>query len=94
MCTGSYQYVIGSPLFKRAVIKLENGKTVTVEAQNNSPENRYVKGLKVHGNVWNHNYLNYEDLMKGSYISFTMSPVPDRSRGTAEEDKPYSFSRE
>ena len=85
---------IGSPLFRKAVISLENGKKVTVEARNNSPENRYVKGMKVHGHVWNHNYLKYSDLMKGSYISFTMSQSPDMKRGTAEEDKPYSFSRE
>lgn len=94
VCPGSDEYVLGSPLFRKALIKLENGKTVTLEAKDNSPENRYVKSMKVHGDVWNHNFLKYEDLMKGPYISFTMSPVPDYTRGTADADKPYSFSRE
>ena len=94
VCPGSDEYVIGSPLFRKAQISLENGKTVTIEANNNSPENRYVKSMKVHGDVWTHNYLKYEDLLKGSYISFTMAPAPDFSRGTSDEDRPYSFSRE
>ena len=94
VCPGSDEYVLGSPLFKKAMIRLENGKTVTIGAQNNSPENVYVKGMKVHGDIWKHNYLKYSDLMKGPYISFNMSPVPDYTRGTAEDDKPYSFSRE
>ena len=94
VCPGSDEYVIGSPLFRKAQIALENGKTVTIEAKNNSPENRYIKQMKVHGDIWNRNYLKYEDLLKGSFISYTMSPSPEYGRGVSDADKPYSFSRE
>ena len=94
VCPGSDEYVIGSPLFRKAQIALENGKTVTIEAKNNSPENRYIKQMKVHGDIWNRNYLRYEDLLKGPFISYTMSPSPEYGRGVSDADKPYSFSRE
>ncbi len=94
VCPGTDEYVIGSPLFRKAEISLENGKTFVIDARNNSAENRYVGTLKVNGKLWTHNFLKYDDIQDGAYISFTMSDVPVKTRGTAEEDKPYSFSRE
>ncbi len=39
VCPGTDQYVIGSPLFPKVTVTLENGKQFVVEARNNSPEN-------------------------------------------------------
>ena len=94
VCPGTDEYVIGSPLFGKVELELENGKTFVIDARNNSASNRYVESLKVNGKVWPHNYLKYDDILSGAYLSFRMSPVPVTARGTAEEDKPYSFSRE
>ncbi|MBP3679169.1 MAG: GH92 family glycosyl hydrolase, partial [Bacteroidaceae bacterium] len=49
VCPGTDQYVLGTPLFKSVKLHLENGKTVTIEAANNSFENRYIKTMKVNG---------------------------------------------
>ena len=46
---GSENYVIGSPLFKKATVHLENGKDLVVNAPNNSAKNVYVHGLKLNG---------------------------------------------
>ena len=94
VCPGSDEYVTGSPLFRKAEIMLENGKSVVIEARENSSSNRYVSSMRLNGKEWTRNYLRYEDLMQGADISLVMSPVPDYSRGTADGDKPYSFSRE
>ena len=94
VCPGSDEYVTGSPLFRKAEIMLENGKSVVIEARDNSASNRYVSSMRLNGKEWTRNYLRYEDLMQGADISLVMSPVPDYSRGTADGDKPYSFSRE
>ena len=46
---GSENYVIGSPLFKKATVHLENGRDLVVKAPDNSARNVYVQGLKLNG---------------------------------------------
>ena len=88
------EYAIGSPLFRKAVVHLENGKKVVVEAADNSPENVYIAKARLNGRNWTKNYLRYDDLLKGAKIRFKMSSTPVKTRGTAPSDAPYSFSRE
>ena len=94
VCPASDEYAIGSPLFPKAEITLENGRKIVIDAKGNSPENRYIASMKINGRDWTHNYLKYGDLTSGARIVFNMSPDPDTSRGTSDEDKPYSFSTE
>ncbi|MDR3180767.1 MAG: GH92 family glycosyl hydrolase, partial [Prevotellaceae bacterium] len=49
VCPGADQYVLGAPLFKKALIHLENGKTVTISAPENSADNKYIHALSVNG---------------------------------------------
>ena len=92
VCPGSGQYAVGTPLFKKVTMNLPGG-TVRIEAKGNSKENFYVESMKVNGRPWKHNYLNMSDLQKGGKISFKMSSVPVKTRGTAADDAPYSMSR-
>ncbi len=94
VCPGSNEYVMGSPLFRSVKIELENGNKITIRANNNSKENRYIAAMELNGTNYTKNYLTHEDLMKGVAISFQMSPVPNKSRGTEKKDFPYSFSNE
>ena len=94
VCPGTDQYVIGTPLFKQAKLHLENGKTVTIEANNNSKENCYIRSMKVNGKNYTHNYLTHEQLLNGANIRYVMSGTPNKQRGTEEADAPYSFSKE
>jgi predicted alpha-1,2-mannosidase len=88
----SDQYALGAPLFRRAAIHLENGKTLTIGAANNSFANKYVQRLTVNGAGYTHNWLSHRQLEQGADLQFTMSPTPDRGRGTGEADRPYSMS--
>lgn len=92
VCPGTDQYVLGTPLFKSVKLHLENGKTVTIEAANNSFENRYIKTMKVNGKNYIRNYLTHDQLMKGIKIQYQMDAVPNKMRGINEADAPYSFS--
>ena len=94
VCPGTDEYVIGSPLFKSAKLHLENGKTVTIKSDNNLPGHCYIKDMKVNGKSYSRNYLTHDQLMRGANIQFQMSPVPNKQRGTAEKDVPYSLSLE
>lgn len=94
VCPASDQYVVGAPLFKNAVIKLENGKQIVLSAPDNGDANRYIRQVTMDGKSYTHNFFNYSDLTKGAKIRFDLTTEPVHDRGTADEDRPYSFSRE
>lgn len=93
VCPGSNEYVLGAPLFKKAVMHLENGNTVTINAPANSDDNIYIRNLYIDGKEYTRNYLLHDRLMQGATIDAIMSETPNKKRGVAEEDAPYSFSR-
>jgi predicted alpha-1,2-mannosidase len=88
---GVNQYVVGTPLFKKATVKLENGRSFTVNAKGGG---RYVDALRVNGRAIERNWLGHEELMGGAKLDFTMSAKPNMRRGTREQDAPYSLSRD
>ncbi len=88
---GSPFYVIGSPLFKKTTVHLENGNTIQINAPNNSPENIYVQSLKVNGQPHTQTYLSHDTLVAGATLDFVMGPAPS-SWGTAPKDAPPSVT--
>ena len=94
VCPGTDQYVIGSPLFEKATISLENGKKFTVHAKNNSPENVYIQAAKLNGEVWTKNFVRYSDLMEGGELELEMGAKPNKERGIEKSDRPFSLSLE
>ncbi|WP_229429483.1 GH92 family glycosyl hydrolase [Massilia sp. ZL223] len=88
---GVNQYVVGTPLFKKATVKLENGRSFTVSAKG---DGRYVDALRVNGRAVERNWLGHEELMGGAKLDFSMSAKPNMKRGTREQDAPYSLSRD
>lgn len=91
---GTDQYILGSPLFRKATISLENGKQVVITSEGNGSNNRYVDAMSVNGMDYTKNYLTHKQLMDGADIRFRMSDKPNKTRGTKEADLPYSFSTE
>ncbi len=94
VCPGSNEYVIGSPLFNRAMLKFENGKTLILEAKNNSAENIYIEEITSRGTRIEKNYFNHDQLLKGGLIYFNMTNKPNKERGVSDESIPYSMSVE
>ncbi len=90
---GSPSYVVGSPLFRRATIHLENGKSIVIDAPNNSRENVYVQGLRVNGQEYSKTYLPHDLLAGGATLEFDMGPAPS-SWGTGPHDAPPSITPE
>ena len=92
VCPGSGEYAVGSPLFRNAVVHLENGAKIEIEAPANSEENVYISNMSVDGEPWNHNFLEYENLLDGAKISFELASSPVNTRGTEASDSPYSVT--
>ncbi len=94
VCPGTNEYALGAPLFKKATLHMENGKTVVINAPENSDKNRYVGKMTLNGTDYTKNYITYEDLLKGSTIHFQMTDKPNTQRGTLDTDFPYSYTNE
>jgi len=88
------EYVLGAPLFKKITVTLENGKTIEIDAPDNSAKNRFVESMTFNGAEYEKNFLKYDELMKGAKIGYQMRAEPNKNRGTEDEDFPYSFSNE
>ena len=94
VCPGTDQYIMGAPLFKKATLHFENGKTMTINAPENSKDNFYIEAMKVNGQTYTKNYVTHSTLQNGGEIDITMGSTPNKTRGIAPEDAPYSFSNE
>ena len=94
VCPGTTQYVMGAPLFKKATLHFENGKSLVINAPANSAENFYIKSMKLNGQDYTKNYLDHNDLMKGAVLDIEMDNQPNKQRGIQPSDFPYSFSTE
>ena len=69
-------FVIGSPAVKKAVIDWGNGKSFTVEAKNNSPENIYVASASLNGRPLERSWIRYEEIVAGGTLTLEMSATP------------------
>ena len=86
------QYVIGSPLFNKATIQLENGNSFVIGSKNNSVDNFYIQDAQLNGQNYENNFITFEDVQKGGKLEFKMSPGPNRERGSKKENMPYSLT--
>lgn len=94
VCPGTDQYVLGTPLFNKVKLNLENGKSVVIESENNSKDNFYIEYMKLNGKKYNKTYITHSQLLDGAKIFYKMSNVPNIERGINNDDTPYSFSNE
>ena len=92
VCPGTTQYVLGSPIFKKATLYLQNGHQVVIKAENNSKDNVYIDSMTLNGKTYTKNYLEHYDLIEGVILDMKMSDKPNYLRGKNKNEYPYSFS--
>lgn len=92
VCPVSNQYVIGSPLFQKVKIHLDNDRKISIEAD--KPKLRYINSIEKDGKEYLYNYFDHFDLIKGTSIKFNMSEKANKQRGTQKEAFPYSLTKQ
>ena len=75
VCPSTPNYTLGSPMFRKVTINLENDKAFTIETVNASPENIYVKSVTLNGQPLNRWYITHDDILSGGILRFGMSNV-------------------
>jgi predicted alpha-1,2-mannosidase len=74
-------YTIGSPLFEKISIDLNNGKTFTIIANNNSQKNKYIQSAKFNGEEFNKTWFTHDDILNGATIELEMGAYPNKKWG-------------
>lgn len=92
VCPATDQYVLGTPLFKKATLQLENGKQFIINAPDNSGLAKYVQTTQLNGKKHENNWISHFDIEKGGSFNITMGAAPNKMRGVQESSYPYSFS--
>ena len=92
VCPGTDQYVLGTPLFKKVTLKLENGKQFIITAPNNSDANKYVQKIDLNGKPFADNWIDHSTINKGGNFNFSMGSKPNKNKGTQKSAYPFSLS--
>jgi predicted alpha-1,2-mannosidase len=90
---GTDEYVFGSPLFRKATIQFENGKTMVIDASENNNANLYVEDILLNGRSLDRNFIKHSELLDGGRLNFKMQDKPDVRRGTSAGTYPFSMSK-
>jgi predicted alpha-1,2-mannosidase len=69
----SGEYQIGTPLFTKATIHLDNGKTFTVKAPKRDAKNLYIDSMTLNGKTLSRYAIKHSDIMNGGELLFNMT---------------------
>lgn len=70
------RYYIGSPVFGKATVKLNNGKEIVITAKGADEKNLYVDSASFNGKPIVEPFVTHERLVAGAQLDLTMSPSP------------------
>ena len=70
VCPGSGEYAVGSPLFEKAVVHLENGKTLEIKAEGKGP---YIDRIEIDSKAHTSWFFNHDALKDGAEINITFA---------------------
>jgi len=88
---GMDYYVIGSPIFDKVIINLENGNKFEIIAKNNGGDNVYIQSARLNDKLYSKTLIKHNDIMNGGKIVFEMGNKPNKEWGVKNEDRPYSL---
>jgi len=93
-CSVKPFYVIGSPLFRRAVIHLHpkyyGGGVFTITARGNSKKNIYIQRAFLNGKPLDRPWFYHSEIKPGGELVLEMGPEPNVSWGSDPQDAPPS----
>jgi predicted alpha-1,2-mannosidase len=87
---GLPSYAIGSPLFERVTLRLENGRQFVVRSEGNSPTNRFIQSARLNNVQTTRTFIDHGDLMRGGTLEFVMGSQPNEQWGSNTADAPPS----
>lgn len=87
---GSGQYILGTPVFDKVTLHLENGKQFVISAKRREPTDFYVQQVRLNGKPHNQSFFAHTAIMQGGSLQFDLGTTPNKSWGTARADRPQT----
>jgi putative alpha-1,2-mannosidase len=71
-------FTTGSPMFPKATVHLENGKSIVIIGQNASATTPYVQSLKLNGKPYESPWIVWSELAGGGTLDFDLGAQPSK----------------
>jgi predicted alpha-1,2-mannosidase len=92
VCPGSPVYEIGSPIFEKSVIRMDNSKEFTVIAHHVSAQNKYIQSAQLNGKPLQRAWFRHAEIANGGTLVLEMGNKPNTLWGSSPDDAPPSMS--
>jgi predicted alpha-1,2-mannosidase len=83
-------YVMGAPVFDKAILHLENGKDFIIRTQKTGSVNIFVQSAKLNGKEYLQSFLNHSDIMQGGELVVVTGDSPGAEWGVNPENRPQT----
>lgn len=93
VCPGTPEYVLGSPLFKKMRLHLENGNIFDIIANDNERDAPFIQHSRLNGQSSEKSWIGHQQIQAGGVLELQMGAEPNLEWATATEAAPYSMSR-
>jgi predicted alpha-1,2-mannosidase len=87
-CPGQPVYVMGSPLFARAVLHLPNGRDFEISAPDNAPDRPYIQAATLDGKPLTQPWFTHDTLTQGGKLELHLGTQPNVTWGARPQDAP------
>jgi predicted alpha-1,2-mannosidase len=84
-------FVFGTPLVKKAIVKVGKGTIFTIETTGVGPKNIYIQRVTLNGAPYRRSFISYRQIKAGSTLHFYMGEHPNPNFGAAPADRPRSI---
>ena len=91
---GSGIYAFGTPVFPKAILKMENGNSLTIMANNINDRNFYIQSVNLNGKPYTRCYISHADILKGGELVFNMGSQPNKAWAVGYGGFPDSYIQE
>jgi|GEM_PF-57013 len=83
-------FVFGTPLVRKAVMEVGEGRRFTIQAVNFGEKNIYIQKATLNGKAYTHSFIDYKDIKAGATLVLYMGDKPNKEFGAAPADRPKS----
>jgi predicted alpha-1,2-mannosidase len=98
VCPGDGIYILGSPLFSRATLRLDEkwykGAKFTISAENQAQDHPYIQSARLNGNPLSRAWIMHSEIAAGGVLDFVMGSEPNEGWVTRRDDLPPGAKRQ
>lgn len=85
VCPGDNRFEITGPIFDKVSFNMPDGKTFSIIAENNSPENMYIQSARLNGVRYGRCWIDFKDIVSGGELELEMGPCPNEAWGCSPQ---------